>query len=612
MPRKNRLFIDGIPHLVQLCGHNDETIFKGEEDYQYFYQCVDTAMSIYAVRLHAYSLSSKKIFLFLSAPDKECLGRFMQYIAKGYTHYFNHRHQRHGTLWDSRYNCCPVEPNAYFLLTKKYVECHCVDETPHHSFADSPEVRITPHEEYLRLGENAAQRSGAYQRFCLGMIVPAVITRIESSLAQNCLLATTPYSQSLEEKYQRNLRPRKSGRPRKHYQNPAADWEWLEKKAEYLLQQYCYKEIRMPLLERLEENATRSFSGERDELMLNHQALFRGDGTMGCLRLLSQYQNLQIGTRLWYLGAMFRRQNQQNISQFHQLGVEAFGYPDIGIEIELISLQYDFFKSLQLLPFVELKINTLGNVEEFTQFRRHLQQYYQPLASLLNARQLACLEQHPERLLSDKDNLMLRLAEKAPQLEACLSLQSRQRFTHLCDSLTALNIPFTHDKNLFPVNDYNDQLFEWYADSLHHNKLLCRGGRYDNSASRLIGHPVSACGFAFMLEPIMQLLTATKKSSDYAKHVDVVIIPSQERARDQAILLGRRLRRNFPHLSIVNDCSTLRLSTRQKNAQRQGARFILLIDGSDNEVTFCDEENHCWVQIPLHEVTAHLSMALMM
>lgn len=230
MPRKNRLFIDGIPHLVQLCGHNDETIFKGEEDYQYFYQCVDTAMSIYAVRLHAYSLSSKKIFLFLSAPDKECLGRFMQYIAKGYTHYFNHRHQRHGTLWDSRYNCCPVEPNAYFLLTKKYVECHCVDETPHHSFADSPEVRITPHEEYLRLGENAAQRSGAYQRFCLGMIVPAVITRIESSLAQNCLLATTPYSQSLEEKYQRNLRPRKSGRPRKHYQNPAADWEWLEKK----------------------------------------------------------------------------------------------------------------------------------------------------------------------------------------------------------------------------------------------------------------------------------------------------------------------------------------------------------------------------------------------
>lgn len=368
----------------------------------------------------------------------------------------------------------------------------------------------------------------------------------------------------------------------------------------------------MPLLERLEENATKSFCGGSHELMLNHQALFRGDGTMGCLRLLSQHQNLQTGTRLWYLGAMFRRQNQQNISQFHQLGVEAFGYPDIGIEIELISLQYEFFKSLQLLPFVELKINTLGSSDEFMQFRRHLKQYYQPMASLLNGRQLACLEHYPERLLTDNDNLMLRLAEKAPQLKTFISSKSHQRFTQLCNSLTTLNIPFTHDKNLFPVNDYNDQVFEWYADPLHHNKLLCRGGRYDNSASRLVGHPVYACGFAFMLEPIMQLLTSTRKSTDHGKHIDVVIIPSQERARDEAVLLGRRLRRSFPHLSILNDCSTLRLTTRQKNAQRQGARFILLMDSSDNDVTFCDEENHCWVQVPLHEVTAHLSLALMM
>jgi histidyl-tRNA synthetase len=115
-----------------------------------------------------------------------------------------------------------------------------------------------------------------------------------------------------------------------------------------------------------------------------------------------------------------------------------------------------------------------------------------------------------------------------------------------------------------------------------------------------------------MLEPIMQLLTSTRKSTDHGKHIDIVIIPSQERARDEAVLLGRRLRRSFPHLSILNDCSTLRLTTRQKNAQRQGARFILLMDSSDNDVTFCDEENHCWVQVPLHEVTAHLSLALMM
>ncbi|WP_227543294.1 transposase [Raoultella ornithinolytica] len=119
MPRKNRLFIDGIPHLVKLSGHNDEVIFKDDEDISNLYHCVDNALAIYSIKLHAYSLSLQKITLLLSAPDKESLGRFMQHLGKGYAHDFNHRHQRHGTLWDSRYDCSPVEPNAYFLLVKK-------------------------------------------------------------------------------------------------------------------------------------------------------------------------------------------------------------------------------------------------------------------------------------------------------------------------------------------------------------------------------------------------------------------------------------------------------------------------------------------------------------
>ena len=612
MPRKNRLFIDGIPHLVKLSGHNDEVIFKDDEDISNLYHCVDNALAIYSIKLHAYSLSLQKITLLLSAPDKESLGRFMQHLGKGYAHDFNHRHQRHGTLWDSRYDCSPVEPNAYFLLVKKYIECHCTDEFSHHSSADAPQQRITPHDEYLRLGENALQRRNIYQQFCLGSMSPAIITRIESALTQNCLLATTAYSKSLEEKLQRNLRPRKIGRPRKHDHNPAATWEWLEKKAEYLLRQYCYHEIRTPLLEKLEEDLTQSFCSDSGELLLNHQALLRGDGTMGCLRLLSQHRNLQTETRVWYQGTMFRRQHQQNISQFHQLGVETFGYSDIGIEIELISLQYDFFKSLQLLPFIDLKVNTTGNQEEFAHFRHALQQYYRPFAALLNAQQLNWLNIRPERLLTDKDSLMQRLAEPAPQLESWISARSRQRFTRLCDTLTALHIPFTHDRKLFPVNNYNDLIFEWHSDAPYRHQLLCRGGRYDHTASQLIGHPVSACGFAFMLEPIMHLLSSTKKVNLPGKHIDLVIIPCQERARSVALTLSRRLRRSFPHLSILNDCSSLRLATRQKNAQRQGARFILLIDGNETEVTFYDEENHDWVQISLNDVVAHLSHSLMM
>jgi histidyl-tRNA synthetase len=36
--------------------------------------------------------------------------------------------------------------------------------------------------------------------------------------------------------------------------------------------------------------------------------------------------------------------------------------------------------------------------------------------------------------------------------------------------------------------------------------IISRGGRYDACASRIAEKPVSACGFAFMMEPIVTLL----------------------------------------------------------------------------------------------------------
>ena len=601
-----------MPHLIQLYGHNDEAVFHDDSDYEKFYQYVNLALGLYSIQLHAYSLTPQRILLFLSAPDKKTLGGFMQYLGRRYVPYYNHRYHRHGALWESRYGSCPVEPYTYSLLVKKYVECASVNNTQHRSFADSPFLHITPHDEYLRLGENAIQRLNAYRHFCLGVISPAVVARIESALAQNCLLATTPYSRVLESKLQRNLRPRRSGRPRKHLHNPVARWEWLEKKAEYLLQQYCYREIRMPLLERLEQNLIPPFSNEINEFPLSHQVLLRGDGTQGCLRVLLQYQNLQTATRLWYRGTLFRRQHQHSIGQFHQLGVEAFGYPDIGIEIELLLLQFDFFNSLQLLPYIELKLNTLGTTDNFVCFRQALQQYYRPVLTLLNARQAMCFNDNPEQLLIDDDPLLRRMSGQAPRLEYFISEPARDHFNKLCRGLTELSIPFTYDATLFPTNDYNGVLFEWHAESLHNNSLLCRGGRYDNSASRLIGKPVSACGFAFMLEPIMQLLACKKMATEYSKSIDVVIIPGQSRACDAALLLGRKLRSHFPQLSILNDCSTLRLPTRQKNAQRLGARFILIMENSESDITFCDEESHSLIQIPVEQILAHLSRALVM
>lgn len=613
MSRKKRLFVPGLPHLIKLRGHNYEPLFKANEDYDRFLECLDRACALYAVRLYAWSLTPQSILLLLEAPEKEAMGHFMQYIGRSYVPWYNGRYQRRGALWESRYWSSPVEAEAYFLLVKKYVESPPREAPGRHSFADSPGERISLHPCWLRLGDTPEQRVRQYRQFCQTPFSPAILSRIETALEQNCLLATPQFSQALEGALARPLQPRSAGRPRKYYRNPVSAWSWLERQAGQRLQRYCYREIRMPLLERWEQELSASpFSGGTGELALNHQALLRGDGTMGCLRIVASHQDLQKTSKLWYLGTMFRRaQQQEAIHSCHQLGVEAFGYPGHGIELEQIALQAGFFRSLHLDSHVELRLNTPGSAQEFACFREALRRYYQPMTPLLSPEQQQKLQQSPERLLNDADVLLQRLAGGAPRLAAFISDASRQRFQQLCQSLEKMAIPYTHDQALFPVNDYCHLVFEWHSDKIPAPGLLCRGGRYDHSASQLTGRDIYACGFAFMIEPIMQLLLCVQHDAPHTRQVDLVIIPDGSRAHGDALLLGRTLRQNFPRLSIVNDCSQLRTATRQKNARLQGARFVLMVEGDEQEVVLTDQQSWRSVRVSAHRVVQELSAMLM-
>lgn len=616
MPRKNRLFIQGLPHLVELRGHNAEPLFRGAEDYRHFLSVLDKAIALFHVKLYAYTLVPERILLFLGAADKDAMSRFIQYIGRCYVSGYNSRYSRRGALWESRYASSPIEPEAYFLLVKKYIEHINRGEAGCQSFADAPRSRISEHPCWQQLGATPELRLRQYQYFCQRPLSLAVTERIRTALRQNCLLATPQYGQSLENVLARPLRPHPQGRPRKHYHNPVAAWTWLEKQASQILQRYCYREIRMPLLERWEAELTPGlFSGDYGAAPLNHQALLRGDGSMGCLRAIAQNEDLMRTSKLWYQGTLFRRDRaaSDELRPFYQLGVEAFGYPNIDIELELVLMQAAFFRSLNLLDHVELVINNLGSAEELARFRQALRQYYEPLASLFSDEQRQQLQRQPERLLASSDPFLREIAKRAPSHHDFLSEASTARFSSLCSLLEQAGLPFTLNRALFPANDYCHLVFEWRSDRLQASSApLCRGGRYDDSASRLVGSPVHACGFALMIEPIMHLLLHTRQTQSLSKHVDVAIIPTQPRGHHRALALGHALREHYPMLSIVSDFSGLRSSVCQKNAERQGARFLLIIEGDENELTFIDRREKQARLLASESVISALGSALML
>lgn len=595
MPRKGRLYIQGLPQLIQLVGHNHVSVFVDEEDYRVFLQCVDKALSLYHCELHAYTLLPHELFFLLTPASKNDLSRFIQHIGRSYVHYYNQKYQRTGTLWESRYRSGLIEPTAYLLLTQQFIETYTKISKQSgiswssyaHSVGREHQDRITPHAEYLSLGESPQQRAMQYSYFLQTPFSLTLYERMMACLQQNCVLGTQQFCQEMEAIVQRSVRPRKIGRPRKYFYNKVADWVWLEHHASKFLQRYCYNEIRLPLLEqtKLLDASYELISDEVDDS--NHyKSLLRNEGTVGTLRAVSENLSLQNTSKLWYLGAMFRKLELDDyVEQYHQLGVEAFGYEDIDIELEQFMLQSDIFKALQLTSNVELRINTVGTREEFNQFRQALRDYYQPFISFFEKEHWKeWLRDTPEKLLNAQSFVFSALKEKAPSLISYLSNTSLNRFERLIIALRQLNIPFTLDPFLYPANSYCHTIFEWHSDKLAGESLVCRGGRYDDSASDLLRKPMFAYGFAFMFEPLMSLIKMTHEHLLEQRLTYLVVIPKSSLDHHFAFHIGQILRSAFPQISITNDYSYMKLSMCEQNARKLGCRFIALVSANEQEL----------------------------
>nr|WP_314422878.1 ATP phosphoribosyltransferase regulatory subunit [uncultured Erwinia sp.] len=606
MSRTSRVYVQGLPQLIQLNGHNNDIVFHDDEDYLTFLNCLRKAGETFDFALHAWTLLPNQLMMLLTPGTKEDLSRLVQHIGRRYVPWFNQKYHRSGSLWEGRYNSSLIEPEAYLLIAQKFVDTRLGErqavrgERPAWSsywnnIGERQQQMITPHEQYLRLGNTPQERAIQYARFIQSPLSPSIEKRLQDCLNQNRLLGTPQYCQRLERQLHRPVQPRQAGRPRKYFHNQVTDWAWLENQAACLLSRYCYQEVRLPLLESEGTNAAFTATNEPFPLAGSHSALLRGEGTMGCLQMINQHPHLQSTSKLWYQGVMFRSTENtgEHIEQYQQLGVEAFGFAGVDIELEQLVLQYDFFKSLGLQENVELKINSTGTQQEFAAFRAALRAFYQPFTSIFEPEWAECLAMQPENLLRSDNPLLAKLRSIAPAVGDFLGEESRRRFDCLLESLTKIHVPFEVDRWLYPSNAYCQTHFEWHCEKLMEHSLLCRGGRYDDCASTVLETPIQACGFALMLDPIMRLLRLTDKHLLKQQVTDVVIIPGSPAASTEALSIGRSLRKTFPQMSIANDFSHMRVNACVRNARRLGGRFIIVVppDGAATEVALYDRDS---------------------
>ena len=367
-------------------------------------------------------------------------------------------------------------------------------------------------------------------------------------------------------------------------------WFKLEDTARRVLAQYGYQNIRMPLVEST-DLFVRSV-GEHTDIVekemyawqdaLNGDKLtLRPEGTAGCVRAVIESNLTYNGpVRLWYSGAMFRHENVQKgrQRQFHQIGVEAFGFDSPQVDAEQIVLLARLWRELGISD-VELQINSIGDAHERAAYRDVLIAYFEQHLDSLDEDAKRRLHSNPLRILDSKNPRMQALCEAAPKLIDCLGDATREHFDGLCALLREAGVAFSVNARLVRGLDYyNRTVFEWVTTKLGAQGTIAGGGRYDSLVERLGGEATPACGFGIGLERVFLLMQEYGVVANDAP--DVYLVNVGELAYQAAFAMAERLRQ--AGLQVVLHAGGGSFKSQMKKADRSQARYAIIL--GDDEV----------------------------
>ena len=364
-----------------------------------------------------------------------------------------------------------------------------------------------------------------------------------------------------------------------------AAWQYFEQTARDWLAAYGYREIRMPILE--QTGLFKRAIGEVTDIVekemytfvdeLNGESLtLRPEGTASCVRAVIEHNLLYDGgKRLWYAGPMFRHERPQKgrYRQFHQIGVETFGFESAEVDAEHILMGADLWKRLGIAP--ALQINTLGDAEDRLRHRERLIRYFEANLDTLDDDARRRLHTNPLRILDSKNPAMQALVEAAPKLMDDLGETSLIHFEAVQKWVQAAGIEYEINTRLVRGLDYyNRTVFEWVTDQLGAQGTVCAGGRFDGLVAQLGGKPAPACGFAMGMERLLALMEVAQ--TPIPSHTpDAYLVHAGEAASAHAWQAAAALR--SAGMAVVYHFGGGSFKSQMKKADASGARYALIV-----------------------------------
>lgn len=390
-------------------------------------------------------------------------------------------------------------------------------------------------------------------------------------------------------------------------------WQEIERISRELFEDFGFKEIRIPIMERTE--LFKRSIGEDTDIVEKEMYTFpdrkgdmitlRPEATASIVRAYIQHKLFAKDPvqKFYLLGPMFRRERPQKgrYRQFYQIDAEIFGVASPLADVQLILMLVTLFDRLQV-PDVNAHINSLGCPQCRPGFKSALREMLMSVSDRLCSDCVRRRDRNPLRVLDCKVPACREALENAPSLLDHLCSECQDDFDEVRNSLDKLKVPYVIDKRLVRGLDYYARTtFEIQTGSLGAQSAVAGGGRYDGLVKELGGPQIPATGFAIGFDRLAEI--SGLKPAEFERKPDIFVAAiggkSQSLAFEWICQLG------LTGIGAEMDFSHKSLKSQMKRADRLGATYVLILGDKELEektAILRNMENKEQISVPLNDM----------
>ena len=369
-------------------------------------------------------------------------------------------------------------------------------------------------------------------------------------------------------------------------------WQYIEERFRKMCRNYGFREIRTPMFEHTE--LFLRGVGDTTDIVQKEMYTFedhagrsitlKPEGTSPVVRSFVEqktFADVQ-PTKEYYVIPCFRYEKPQSgrLREFHQVGLEIFGTPDMPADCDVIAIAHDFLDEMGVKD-VELHINSVGCPECRARYRTALQDFLRPHYDELCDTCKDRFERNPMRILDCKSPEDQAIVADAPLMIDYLCDDCRKAFEDVQSGLDAMGIGYTIDPKIVRGLDYYTKTaFEFVSNKIGAQGTVCGGGRYDNLVEEIGGPAVPGVGFGLGIERLLLLMEANGSEIPMPEPTKVFVAFMGDRAK----ALGQKILHDL-HLADISaqmDLNARNLKGQLKYAARLGTRYTVVI--GDDEI----------------------------